>query len=156
MPRVHTSDEIAALVDEIYEIMREGRWTTGYATEFAALYDVSSASVRQYQAEAWRRVCFEADNPEKMRPEIAGYLHTNLVKAHNQNAFSSVAKLADTWSKVIGARAPERHEHQIVIAQFDSLTDQGKIAWIEERIKKLEEAKAALLEVVIDVPRLDK
>lgn len=96
-------------------------------------------------AEAWRRVCQEANDPEMMRPEIAGILRRNLALADTTANFRAIAQLADTWTKIIGARAPSRHEHAVVIAQFDALDERGKIERIDQVIEKLQEAKRALL-----------
>ena len=138
--------ETAARVDEIYEMMRMGEWNRGKSgIDFAAKHGISESRVKQLAAEAWRRVSKEADSPDEMRPEISGILRTNLAKADRVSNFRAIASLAETWSKIIGARAPERHEHAVVVAQFDALTQEGKIKWIEDRIAKLQEAKQALL-----------
>lgn len=137
---------VAERVNEIAEVMRRGLWKRGVSgQEYADKWGVALSRVEQLAGEAWRRVCAEADNPETMRPEIAGILRQNLMRADSIANFRAVASLAETYTKVIGARAPERHEHAVIVAQFDSLNTQGKIAWLEERIRKLEEAKSALL-----------
>ena len=81
-----------------------------------------------------------------MQPEIAGILRKNLHKADSAGNFRAIASLAETYTKVIGARAPERHEHAVIIAQFDSLNREGKIEWIDKRISKLQEARQTLID----------
>lgn len=142
---------VAELNEKIEDIaceMREGEWQKGKIKEYAERWGVGAATVSKYAAEAWRRVCHEADNPEKMRPEIAGILRYNLHRAHNNGNYRAVCQLADVYTKVIGARAPDRHEHSVVVAQFDSMTKDGKLKWIEERLAKLQESKKALLDTV--------
>lgn len=142
-----TSQEVAERVDTIADVMRHGEWKRGVTGQlYADKWGISLKRVEEHAAEAWRRVCREANNPDNMRPEIAGILRKNLNKADDKGNFSAIAALADTYSKVIGARAPDRHEHAVVVAQFDQLTKSGKVQWIQERINQLEEAKRALLE----------
>lgn len=134
-------------VNIIADLMREGLWQRGKsAQEWADTWGLNKNTVEHNAAEAWKRVCAEADDPEKMRPEIAGILRSNLSRADKVMNFRAIASLAETYTKVIGARAPERHEHAVVIAQFDSLDKKGKLEWIQKRIDKLQEAKQALLE----------
>lgn len=143
-----TPDITATRVDEIYHIMRMGEWIRSKsAVVFAAQWGISRERVEQLSAEAWRRVCHESNDPEEMRPEIAAILRTNLMRADEVRNFRAIASLAETYTKVIGARAPERHEHAVIIAQFDSMTRDGKIAWIDQRIAKLQEAREALVEL---------
>lgn len=135
----------AERVNEICDIMRVGEWVRGVTgEEFVKRWNLSLPRINQLAAEAWRRVCAESNDPEKMRPEIAGILRKNLNKADQKSNFRAIASLAETYTKVIGARAPERHEHAVVIAQFDSLPRAGKLRWIDERIAKLQEAREAL------------
>jgi hypothetical protein len=142
---------VAARVTAIYEMMRVGDWERGKTGPLCAQeWGVSLAVVEKWAAEAWRRCCHEADNPEAMRPEIAGILRENLHRADSRANFRAIATLADVYTKIIGARAPERHEHAVVIAQFDSLNRDGKLEWIDKRIAKLQEARAALAEVSED------
>jgi hypothetical protein len=142
-----TPDLTAERVNAIAEMMREGLWLRGKSgQEYADIWQISKMRVEQLAAEAWRRVCAESDNPDAMRPEISGILRQNLMRADKVMNFRAIASLAETYTKVIGARAPERHEHAVIIAQFDSLDKKGKLEWIQARIDKLTEAKAALLE----------
>lgn len=137
----------AGRVDRICDMMRNGEWIRGKsAPVLADEWKITVARVEQLSAEAWRRVCAEADNPDKMRPEISGILRQNLLRADAKQNFRAIAQLAETYTKVIGARAPEKHEHSVVIAQFDAMNLQGKLQWLEERIKKLQDARDALIE----------
>lgn len=133
-------------INFILGMMRNSQWSTDVVAIYKDEWNISEPELLRLVGEAWRRFCLEANQPDEMRPEIAGLLRKNILKADQLNHFKVVGTLADVWSKVIGARAPERHEHAVVVAQFDSLSKQGKVVWLEERIAKLEEAKRALLE----------
>jgi hypothetical protein len=133
-----TSSELEVRVAEIRMRMRAGLWKRGEtALELAEVWGVTQATVEGYSAEAWRRVCAEADDASAARPTIAGTLAIAFEQAAVAKEFRAVASLADTWSKVVGARAPERHEHAHVVAQFEALPREGKVAWLRERAAKL-------------------
>jgi len=144
---LHASKQVVAeRIEHIADIMRRGLWRPGESHKpLCVEWGISSSRIFQMTAEAWRRVCYEANDPAAMRPEIAGILRQNMARADAQQKYQAVAKLADTWTKVIGARAPVKHEHAHVVAQFEQLDTRGKLAWIEERIAKLEEARRTLL-----------
>jgi len=115
-------------------MMRAGQWTPGETGRvLAKSFGVPLTTVEHYAAEAWRRVCAEADDAAKARPTIAGTLATSLSQAAAEREYKAVASLADVWSKVVGARAPERHEHAVVVAQYEALPPAGKAAWLRER-----------------------
>ncbi len=75
-------------------------------------------------------------------------LARDIERASQAAEFGDVARIADVWTRIIGARAPERHEHAVVVAQFEALPRDGKLRWIDERIAKLQAARTALLSVV--------
>lgn len=132
-------------VEYIYNEMSAKRWVRGEsAIGLGEEWGLNTKTVEGYAAEAWRRVCREANDADAMRPEIAGILRTNLEAASDRNKFDNVAKIADVYSKIIGARAPDRHEHAVIIAQFDTLNRKGKIAWIDQHLAKLKEAREVL------------
>src|SRR4051812_9225210 len=86
-----TPDITAERVNDIALRMREGLWLRGKsAGEFADIWGISQVRVEQLAAEAWRRVCSEADDPEKMRPEIAGILRQNLSRADKLMNFRAI------------------------------------------------------------------
>lgn len=100
-------DVTASRVNHIAGIMRANQWVRGESGRFLAdEWGWTLARVERLSAEAWRRVCAEANDAEAARPTIAGYLSTSLASAHGEREYKAVATLADTWSKVVGARAP--------------------------------------------------
>lgn len=101
----------AERVNQAAELMRTGGYQRGQTDKLLAQeWGLSESRVRDLTAEAWRRVCAEAEDADKARPTIAGMLMTNLAKADVAEKYQDVARLADVWSRVVGARAPEKHE----------------------------------------------
>jgi hypothetical protein len=137
--------EMASRIETIANMMRAGAWNRGRSAEgLAETWGVAVSTVENYSAEAWRRVCAESDDAAKARPTIAGTVSTSMAQAAAAGNFRGVAALADVWSKVVGARAPEKHQHQVVVAQFDALPPAGKVTWLRERAAALLEEAARL------------
>jgi hypothetical protein len=114
-------------VDAIVCIMRAGRWVPGESGKaLAESWGLPLTTIEHYTKEAWRRVCAEANDAVEARPTIAGTLATSLAQAAEEREYKAVASLADVWSKVVGARAPERHEHAVVVANYEALPPSGK------------------------------
>ncbi len=133
---------VAARVDRIAEIMRAGQWVRGCTGQVLAdEWGIPLTTVEHNAGEAWRRVCAEADDATKARPTIAG----TLAQSAEAREHRTTAQLADVWSRVVGARAPERHEHAVVVAQYDAMPKGGKVTWLRERAAALE-AEASRLE----------
>jgi len=102
-----TKSRVPALVDEIVSRMLTGAWQRGASVApFAQECGLSESRVKDLSAEAWRRVCAQANDAEAARPTIAGYLLANIARADAEGNAVAVAKVADVYSKVIGARAP--------------------------------------------------
>jgi hypothetical protein len=137
---------IVARVAHIADIMRRGAWERGVTgKELAAEWGLPATTVEHYSKEAWKRVCAEADDAAAARPTIAGTLSVALAQSADRRDHKSTAALADTWSRVVGARAPEKHMHAVVVAQYDAMPKAGKVEWLRERARELE-AEAARLE----------
>ncbi len=143
-----TSAVVEERIGRIRGVMRAGMWRRGESSlDLAQEWGVALATVEGYAAEAWRRVCAEADDAEVARPTIAGTLSTALTQAADAREYRAVAALADTWSRVVGARAPERVEHAVVVAQYEALPREGKVAWLRERAARML-AEAQRLETI--------
>lgn len=141
--------EIDERVSHIAELMRDLMWKRGESNRLAAKeWGVSVAAVNDYAAEASRRVRAEVTDPTEVAGTVATVLAENLQRASAAGEYGDVAKLGDVWTRIVGARAPERHEHAVVVAQFEALPRDGKLRWIDERIAKLQAARTALLSVV--------
>lgn len=88
--------------------MRTGQWLRGEsAIALAEEWGLSVSRVEDLTSEAWRNVCREATDADAARPTIAGTLQVALAEAYVDRDYGNVARLGDTWSKVVGARAPE-------------------------------------------------
>jgi hypothetical protein len=61
-----------------------------------------------------------------------------------------VASLADVVTKIVGARAPERHEHAHVVASYEAMPVQDKAKWLRAKSAELT-ALADELEGVVTV-----
>jgi hypothetical protein len=106
-----TTAETAERVDEICRMMTAGEWIRGRSEDVLAKeWDLSASRVRELSAESWRRVCHEADSPAKARPNIVGTLLVALERALTAGKYGDVAKIADVWTRIIGAREPEKQE----------------------------------------------
>lgn len=106
-----TTAETAERVERIGDMMRSGEWIRGVSDgELAKEWGLSASRVRELSAEAWRNVCRDADSPQKARPNIVGTLLVAMDRALEAKKFGDVAKIADVWTRIIGAREPERRE----------------------------------------------
>lgn len=129
-------------VEAIIVMMRNGQWTRGVSgPEYATKHALNAKTVSGYADEAWRAVSREVTDPAQVTKVIAASLAARLTNADNRDA----ARLADVWSRVVGARAPERHEVAMVVAEYDRLDMPGKLAWLDERIAALTEARMQLV-----------
>lgn len=137
---------VAERVDTIASIMRSGAWVRGETgKKLARSWGLAVNTVEQLSSEAWRRVCAEADDAARVRPTIAGTLAVALAQSADDQNHRATAMLADTYSRVVGARAPDRVEHAVVVAQYEALPRDGKVSWLKERAKRML-AEAARLE----------
>ena len=76
-------------------MMRAGTWERGRtAKALGRAWGLSQSRAEELAAEAWRRVCAEADDADQARPTIAGHLSTALAEAHEARRLGEVAKLA--------------------------------------------------------------
>lgn len=139
---------------EIMARMRAGLWIRGEtASELATEWGLAVATVEGYSAEAWRRICADANDAEHARPTIAGTLAVALEQSAGARNHKATAMLADTWSRVVGARAAERHEHSVIVAQFEALPPAGKAAWLRERAARMLDEAERLDPLELDAPR---
>lgn len=132
-------------IDEIYDVMSMGLWVPGKSVKiYAKKWKIPPSTVMNYSAEAWRRVQVFSNSSEKIQPEVTAILYEGLQRARTAYKFDSLAKLADVLTKVTGARAAEKHEHAVIVAQYDALDKSGKIGYFREVIREAEEAIAAI------------
>lgn len=104
-------------IDDIADMMRSLSWRRGESNrELAKAWGVSVAAVNDYAAEASRRVRAEVTDKDEVTGTVATTLAGNLERASQAGEFGDVAKLADVWTRIVGARAPEKVEHTVYAA----------------------------------------
>jgi hypothetical protein len=137
-----TPTETAERVDHIADLMRRGQWVRGVSGDaLAEAWGVDVPRVNHLAAEASRVVAREVSNPREMQVEIATVLRENLHRASAAGEYKAVASLGDVASKVLGARAPEKHEHAHVVASYEAMPATDKAAWLRAKAAEmLEEA----------------
>jgi hypothetical protein len=133
-------------------MMRRGEWTRGVSgPQYAADRGLNPHTVKKYAAEAWRALTREVTDPRRVTEAISATLASTMQRAASKGDFGGVARVADVWSRVTGARAPERHEVAMVVADYERLPRDGKLTWLRERVAVLQDAIAALEASPVDV-----
>lgn len=136
---------VEARVQELMNVMSLQLWDKGKSAKvYAKKWGLTEQRVWELSAEAWRRVCAASDDAEEVRPKLAGGLYAIFETARERGQFDPAIKAADVLSKITGARAAERHEYAHVVAQYDSLDNAAKLAYLRNLIKEAQEAIAAI------------
>lgn len=145
-PPPPVAPDVAERVNLIAQVMREGLWVRGVTgKDLAVEWGLHQKTVEDDAAEAWRRVCAEANDATLMQPTIAGTLAVALAQAADSHKFKEVASLGDTLSKIIGARAPERKHVSINVQHYAQLSDDEMLERVEAKLVELTELRARLL-----------
>lgn len=127
----------AERVEVIADLMRRGQWPKGYAEVLAEEWGLTEAAVKRLSAEASRVVAREVTDPEKLKVDVATVLVANLHRASDAGEYKAVASLGDVVTKIIGARAPERHEVAMVVARYESMPRADRVRWLREKAHEL-------------------
>lgn len=102
---------VAERIDLIEGLMRRAAWQRGRSNrQLAAQWGVSVGTVDDYAAEAGRRVRAEVLDPDTVSETVSAALSTIVREALAEKDRRSVIQAADTWTRIVGARAPERHQ----------------------------------------------
>lgn len=119
-------------VNECLEIMRANAWDRGKTGKTLAVkWGVAESTVRNYSTEAWRRLRAEVTEPDRVVVKLATTLETviddamaevkdppmivagdRVYKESPNAARKSVIEASKTLAALIGANAPQKHEHQ--------------------------------------------
>lgn len=83
------------------------------------------------------------DRTEVQR-HAAGILQRAAIRAWEQDDMGNVVKAAGEWTRVVGARAPERHEVAAVVAEYENLPTPAKREWLKAKIAYLTSMLEAL------------
>lgn len=129
-------DERAA---EIAQMMAAGQWVTGQSHMAlskkwgAELEAVKHAAQRAGQA---LRVLMHTDK-EELRARNAAHLEGLAADAHAAGEFRAAVSARDSIAKLLGLNAPEKHEHAVVVAQYEQLPRAGKAQWLRDKATAL-------------------
>lgn len=135
VPRMRVSPgEHAQRLDRIVGMMRSGTFVRGVtAPELAAEWGMTVGSVQNMTAEASRMVLREVTDPDRVKGDVATVLMRTLEKAEAAAEFGDVARIADVVTKITGGRAPERHEHAVIVAQYERMPAKQRAEWLRSR-----------------------
>lgn len=127
-------DDVDERVSHIEDLMRDLAWVRGKTNRaLAEEWGCSVDAVNDYAAEAGRRLRSEVTDASEVTATVAATLRANLAQASEAREFKAVASLADVWTKIVGARAPERHEHAVVVAQYERMPPKQRAEWLRDR-----------------------
>lgn len=127
-------------IEHIEGLMRRAAWDRGRTSRaLAHEWGCSLASVNDYASRAGRRVRDEVTDTDEVTLTVSAALSTIVREALAEGDRTSVIKAADTWTRIVGARAPEKVEdvtaskqrplaEQIAIAEsvVEALKSQGQ------------------------------
>ena len=129
-----TPSETAQRVERIAGMMRRNEWRRGEtAPELGSEWGLATATVEGLAAEASRVVAREVTDPDRVKEDVSMVLSRDVHRASEAAAFGEVARLADVWTRIVGARAPERHEHAVVVAKYEALQPKQRAQWLRDR-----------------------
>lgn len=130
--------ETAGRVEAIVGLMRSGQWQRGLtAPVLAEQWGLATATVEGLAAEASRVVAREVTDPERVKVDVSTVLLRDLHRASEVSEFGDVARIGDVLTKIVGARAPERKEVAVVVAQYEALPPKDRASWLREKAARL-------------------
>lgn len=96
-------------IDFICEMMRTLDWKTGKTgKELAKVWGVSPSTVRDYAADASRRVRSEVTDPESVSRDVCSALRIAVSETLDKKDWGRMTKAAEVWASISGAKAAER------------------------------------------------
>jgi hypothetical protein len=131
----------------IMDLMANGRWVTGRSHQ--ALAEEWGCEVGEVEHVAQRagqalRVLMLVDRDD-LRARNAAHLESLAADAHAAGEYGDAVRARAEMSKLLGLNAPEKHEHAVVVAQYERLAPPQRAAWLRERAQVML-AEAARLE----------
>lgn len=153
-----TPDVVAQRVEEIIGLMRSGDYVTGETCVLLAeKWNLSVSTVQNYTAEASRAIARLVTDPVAVKEHVATTLDRVMSKAERAGEFGDVARLGDVFTRIVGAREPEKKQLDVNVQQYAQLPPHKKIEVLDAQIAKLQAARAALLKQgSITVPALPR
>lgn len=129
-------------VEWIVGMMRRGEWRRGEsAGPLADEWGLAIATVEGIAAEASRVVAREVTDPERVKVDVSTVLMKDLERASACAEFGDVARIADVVTRIVGARAPEKHEHTV----YAGMAPAQMLDVLDAQIAKLQAARSTLL-----------
>lgn len=126
--------EVDAHVVTIARRIIDGVWTPEATEAFAVEQGVQSGTVREWSAEAMRMLRVGAD--------VEAYRAINLRRLDETygeakgDPKAKVAAVAEQ-NRMLGLHAPLRHEHAVVVAQYEQMPRANKAQWLREKAAAL-------------------
>lgn len=132
--------------------MRRCQWERGRTNRaLAEQWGCSVGAVNDYAAEAARRVRAEVLNPDEVQETVCTALSAVIREGMRDKDRRAVIAAGDVWTRIVGARSPERVEHRITAEQLQALPpaeERAKLLEareaIDERLRQLDEAEGVV------------
>lgn len=125
---------VAERVERIVGMMSRNEWRRGdSAPVLAEEWGLAVNTVEQLASEASRIVAREVTDPDRVKVDVSAVLMGDLRRASQAADFGNVARIGDVVTRIVGARAPERHEHAVVVAQYEALPPKARAQWLRDR-----------------------
>lgn len=139
-------DNFERIVCCILDALTLGKWKRWqHSQKLADQLGCDITVIDKAEVVAWKRFCVWSNNPENVRPDLAGGLMQSFHTAVDTGKLNAAAKLADTLSKITGARAPEKLPHAAQVQQYEHMTREQKLEALREHKMKIEEAEKILM-----------
>lgn len=129
-------------VQHCMALMREIRWKRGVTDkELARGWGVDVMAVRQYSAEAWRRIKAEVTDPDSTASTVCMALEKVVEEASTKGlaGHRSVIEAGKAWAAIAGAGAPTRVELGVLANLSEADLEKRR----QEIIVKLQESEVA-------------
>lgn len=139
LPRARATPDVTfQRVETIVGMMRRGEWVPGRSgPQLANEWGLADDSLRHLAAEASRIVAREVTDPDRVKVDVSTVLLRDMHRASEAEEFGDVARLGDVVTRIVGARAPERHEVAVVVAQYEARGPREKATWLREKAAQL-------------------
>ena len=134
---------------EVMRIMTAGQWRTGVShAELAEKYKCSPETVKHWSSQASQLIRLSMGDGEEVRARLAAMLESF---ASTAMAREGVTMAGDTYpnpdvkaatgavktlAELLGLMV-QKHEHAVVVAQYEQLPRAGKAQWLREKATAL-------------------
>jgi hypothetical protein len=135
-------------VERIVGMMRRGEWQRGEsAPVLAEEWGLVTATVEGLAVEASRVVAREVTDPERVKVDVSTILMRDIERASAVASFGDVARIGDVVTRIVGARAPEKHDHRHVV--YEGMTPAQTLDAVRAHIVKLQALEQRLVEQAV-------